>query len=74
MYLKIGWQEYVGNGTLAGTVGKNLPVEALQIAVKNAGNLGIKYSAHVRDIGWQDYVKRRPDGRNNGKSTLSGSS
>lgn len=54
---EIGWQEYVGNGTLAGTVGKNLPVEALQIAVKNAGNLGIKYSAHVRDIGWQDYVK-----------------
>lgn len=25
--------------------------------MKNAGNLGIKYSAHVRDIGWQDYVK-----------------
>lgn len=53
----IGWQDYVGSGTLAGTVGKNLPVEAIQIAVKNAANLGIKYSAHVRDIGWQDYVK-----------------
>ena len=54
---EIGWQEFVGNGTLAGTVGRNLPVEALQIGVKNTKGLGIKYSVHVREIGWQDYVK-----------------
>lgn len=58
---EIGWQDYVTNGMTAGTVGKNLPMEALSIELEGGDynktyGLGIEYEAHVSDIGWQKSV------------------
>lgn len=59
---EIGWQDYVTNGMTAGTVGKNLPMEALSIELEGGDynktdESGIEYEAHVSDIGWQEPVK-----------------
>lgn len=41
--------------TILGTTGKGLRMEALSLTLKNAPlSGGIKYSAHVQSIGWQD--------------------
>ena len=58
----IGWQDFVKDGTTAGTVGRNLPMEAVSIEIEGAGrqqdeNAGIEYEAHVSDIGWQTPVR-----------------
>lgn len=50
----IGWQNAVGSGVTAGTVGRALPIEALKINLN--GVSGIQYRAHVQDIGWQSNV------------------
>ena len=53
----LGWQQYVENGNQAGTTGKALCVEALQIEKPNIEYDGnIEYRAHVSDIGWQNWV------------------
>ncbi|WEV60430.1 C39 family peptidase [Streptococcaceae bacterium ESL0729] len=53
----IGWQDKVSNGSIAGTVGQSLRVEALKVSLANARLSGaVEYSAHVQDIGWQGYV------------------
>lgn len=46
----IGWQTEVKNGEIAGTVGKNLKVEAL-----NVKSEVVKYRAYVQNVGWQDF-------------------
>ncbi|MFZ6625784.1 C39 family peptidase [Vagococcus fluvialis] len=54
----IGWQDFVNNGEMAGTVGRNLAVEGMKINLENVNLKGnIEYKAHVQDIGWQDWVK-----------------
>ena len=53
---KIGWQPFVNDGELSGTMGRALRLEALKIKV-NGDNLGVKYSVHVQNIGWQEYKK-----------------
>lgn len=52
-----GWQTTVNEEAVAGTTGKALRLEALQINLKNFddGN-GISYRAHVADVGWQNWV------------------
>ncbi|MFJ3203567.1 hypothetical protein [Streptomyces sp. NPDC086989] len=50
----IGWQGTVCNGTMAGTTGKNLGIEALTVAT--AGTGGLCLQAHVQNIGWQNKV------------------
>ena len=56
----IGWQDKVYDGETAGTTGRNLNLEALQLKVTNAGRKNmsgsISYEAHVQDIGWQNAV------------------
>ena len=54
-----GWGRTVYGGTMSGTVGKSLRVEAIKINLYNKGNLdlGIEYEAHVQDIGWQGAVQ-----------------
>lgn len=51
----IGWQDKVYDGETAGTTGRNLNLEALQLKVTNAGRKNmsgsISYEAHVQDIG-----------------------
>lgn len=54
----IGWQDNVSNGTLAGTTGVGLRLEAFRVYLGNLGSndLGVSYRSHVQDIGWQDWV------------------
>ena len=56
----IGWQNKVYDGTTAGTVGRNLNLEALKLKVTEAGRANLTGSitceAHVQDIGWQSSV------------------
>lgn len=50
-----GWLSAVGNGVQAGkTTGYSL--EGIKFTVNGVSNLGIEYSAHVSNVGWQDYV------------------
>lgn len=55
---RIGWQESVKDGELAGTEGKALRMEGVRINLENVPEEmgGIEYSAHVQRIGWQPYV------------------
>lgn len=43
----IGWQDYVGAGTISGTVGRGLRIEAIQI---NSNE--VQYRVHMKDKGW----------------------
>ena len=54
----IGWQKSVTNGEVAGTTGRALSVEALQMDLEMPDNIegGIEYAAHVSNIGWQKSV------------------
>ena len=51
--------DWVKNGETAGTVGKALRMEAIEI--KLSGELAKKYDVyyrgHVQNIGWMDWVK-----------------
>lgn len=52
----VGWQEWVTVGITAGTTGRALRVEALNIVLSGGPySGGIKYSAHVQNIGWQGF-------------------
>ena len=50
-----GWTEYSYDGSMSGSVGQALRLEAIDVDVINNDNLGIKYSVHLQDFGWQDY-------------------
>ncbi len=54
----IGWQTYVSDGAEAGTDGKSLRVEAVNIKLTGSVPTGasITYSAHVQNVGWQKAV------------------
>ena len=47
---RLGWQASVSDGTLAGTTGQGLGLEALRF-----GTVGQTARGHVQNIGWQDY-------------------
>ena len=51
-----GWSTLVKNGQVVGTTGKNLPLNAIKVNIKNVDNLGIEYRTHVSNFGWQDTV------------------
>lgn len=54
----IGWQDEVANGSIAGTTGRNLRLEAINIKLKNAPeDAKLKYSGYVQGIGWQSQVQ-----------------
>lgn len=53
----IGWQSAVENGSLSGTTGRNLGLEAIKIDLDGQPcSGGIKYQTHVQNIGWQNTV------------------
>ena len=52
----LGWMNPVGNGSVAGTTGRSLAVEALKLNVSSGVSGGIEYSAHVQDVGWQGWA------------------
>lgn len=58
----IGWQDWRYNGGVAGTTGQALRIEAIRIklqkkqavaAEQDEGIIGVRYQAHVQNIGWQ---------------------
>ena len=54
-----GWLEPVGAGKPAGTTGKSLRMEAMQIEVPDKSiSGGIEYRSHVQTYGWQRGWKR----------------
>ena len=52
----IGWMNWVGADQLAGTTGRALKIEALQIKIVKKP-AGVDYEAHVEDYGWMNWVK-----------------
>jgi Astacin (Peptidase family M12A)/Clostridial hydrophobic W len=59
-YIKnIGWQNWVPNNAISGTVGQSLPVQAIRISVPTSlrSGIGIKYRVYVQNRGWLDYVQ-----------------
>ena len=53
----VGWQSAVENGSLSGTTGRNLGLEAIRIDLDGQPcSGGIKYQTHVQNIGWQNTV------------------
>lgn len=54
----IGWMGWRSSSQL-GTVGRNLPIEALQLKLSSAlaANYDIWYRVHVRNLGWQPWVR-----------------
>ena len=52
----IGWQGVVSNGATAGTSGRSLRVEALNVSIANGDyDGGIQIRTHVQNIGWQGW-------------------
>ena len=65
----IGWQSFVSDGATAGTSGKSLRMEAIQIKLLNPKYTGnIVYSTHVQNIGWQSSVMDGAIAGTSGKS------
>ena len=48
----IGWQDWVCNGSIAGTVGQALRLEALDLRAYGVGYICV--AAHVEGIGWMN--------------------
>lgn len=56
----IGWMLPVGNGAIAGTTGRALPMEALEAQLDWYGHSGaIELRGHVSNIGWQQWSEGR---------------
>ncbi|MEI8198929.1 MAG: GH25 family lysozyme [Eubacteriales bacterium] len=51
----IGWQAYVSNGALSGTIAQSKRLEAIHMKLENMAG-GIEYRTHVQDIGWMDWA------------------
>ncbi len=65
----IGWSDYVSDGEVSGTTGKNLKLEALTISPRPGLPEGdIECSAHIQNIGWSDYQSCNHDIGTTGKN------
>lgn len=60
----LGWLDWAQEGQIAGTTGKSLRMEAVQIEYDRP----IEYRAHVQGIGWMDWVKNSETAGTTGKS------
>lgn len=64
-----GWQNYVQDEQIAGTSGKSLRLEAIDMQLVNSKqNINLKYQVHVQNIGWQDWKKNGEMAGTSGKS------
>jgi len=51
----VGWQNYSADGAMAGTSGKSLRLEGINIKIENGAYTGgIEYMTHIQDIGWEN--------------------
>ena len=55
---RIGWQDYMENGALAGSSNYTNSLEALKMQIACQGDItgSVEYQAHISGIGWQNYV------------------
>lgn len=61
-----GWQNFVSDGNISGTLGKAKRLEAIKIQFANKDYSGsIQYRTHVQNIGWMNWVS---DGNMSGTS------
>ena len=53
----VGWQNYVADGAVAGTSGRALRLEGINIKLGSDSGIsgGIRYRTHVQNIGWQGW-------------------
>lgn len=70
-----GWQAYVSDGAMAGTRGKSLRLEGINIYLAGArgkrmsgGDGSIEYQVHVQNIGWQKVMTDGAMAGTSGKS------
>lgn len=64
-----GWQNYAKDGGMAGTSGKALRLEGIQMLVTDPTLTGgIQYRTHVQNIGWQDWKSNDVMSGTSGKS------
>lgn len=62
----VGWQGWKSNGDIAGTSGRSLRLEGINIEADSDNYYGgIWYQTHVQNIGWQDWCS---DGEMSGTS------
>lgn len=52
----VGWQGFVSDGKMAGTEGRSLRLEGINIDLDPSIDGGIEYTTHVQNIGWQNKV------------------
>ena len=50
----IGWQSIVSDGAVAGTTGRGLSMEALNVSL-SSNPYAVELSGHVSNVGWQDW-------------------
>ena len=52
-----GWQSYVSDGATAGTSGRGLRLEGINIKLGSESGIsgGVEYRTHVQNIGWQGW-------------------
>jgi uncharacterized protein YjdB len=66
---RYGWQKWVKNGTISGTSGKALRVEALAIRLSKLLYSGsIRYRSYVQGTGWQGWTSNGTKSGTTGKS------
>ncbi|MBN1774970.1 MAG: N-acetylmuramoyl-L-alanine amidase [Clostridiales bacterium] len=63
----IGWQGWVSDSSVSGTIGQAKQLEGIRVFLNNIDG-GVEYRTHVQDIGWMDWVS---DGYASGTSGLS---
>ena len=59
-----GWQDWVSDGIEAGSTGKNLKLEAIQIMIVKTSEApktepGVQYYGHIQDIGWENRYDKK---------------
>ena len=67
---RIGWQDWVSDGDLAGTSGESLRVEAfsMKLTGKIAEEYDVYYRVHIQTIGWLAWAKNGEDSGSAGMS------
>ena len=66
----LGWENYwKSEGSLSGTSGKGLRLEAIKIELVGAPGYHVEYRSHVQDLGWENTWKR--DGQISGSIGMS---
>jgi M6 family metalloprotease-like protein len=57
----VGWQGFVGDGSMSGTQGQSLRLEGINISLSPNVDGGIRYRTHIQNIGWESGWKTNGD-------------